>query len=84
MLYTTDGANQRNSFNLLDREDNVIATARGTGSSETWYLYNKDVRESTSSLIDDGGTVAVAYEYDEFGNTTIRAEMCIRDRYKRI
>ena len=73
VLYTTDGANQRNSFNLLGREDNVIATARGAGSSETWYLYNKDTRGSTSSLIDDGGTVAAAYEYDEFGNTTIRA-----------
>ena len=72
MLYTTDGANQRNSFNLLGREDNVIATARGAGSGETWYLYNKDVRGSTSSLIDDGGTVAAAYEYDAFGNTTIR------------
>ena len=73
VLYTTDGANQRDSFNLLGREDNVIATARGTGSSETWYLYNKDVRGSTSSLIDASGTAAAAYEYDEFGNTTIRA-----------
>ena len=73
VLYTTDGANQRDSFNLLGREDNVIATARGTGSSEAWYLYNKDTRGSTSSLIDDSGTVAAAYEYDEFGNTTIRA-----------
>ena len=73
MLYTTDGANQRDSFNLLGWEDNVIATARGTGSSEAWYLYNKDVRGSTSSLIDDSGTVAAAYEYDEFGNTMIRA-----------
>ncbi|MFR7986022.1 MAG: hypothetical protein ACLU9N_10740 [Clostridia bacterium] len=73
MLYTTDGENQRNSFNLFGREGNVIATARGAGSSETWYLYNKDVRGSTSSLIDDGGIAAAAYTYDEFGNTTIRA-----------
>ena len=73
VLYTTDGANQRNSFNLFGREGNVIATARGTGSSEAWYLYNKDVRGSTSSLIDDGGIAAAAYTYDEFGNTTIRA-----------
>ena len=72
VLYTTDGENQRDSFNLLGREDNVIATARGTGSSEAWYLYNKDTRGSTSSLIDDGGTAAAAYEYDAFGNTDIR------------
>ena len=78
VLYTTDGANQRDSFNLLGREDNVIATARGTGSSETWYLYNKDVRGSTSSLIDASGTAAAAYEYDEFGNTTIRPERTLR------
>ena len=73
VLYTTDGENQRDSFNLFGREGNVIATARGAGSSETWYLYNKDVRGSTSSLIDDGGIAAAAYTYDEFGNTTIRA-----------
>ena len=47
-------------------------TDRGTGSSEAWYLYNKDTRGSTSSLIDDSGTAATAYEYDAFGNTTIR------------
>ena len=51
----------------------MIATARGAGSSEAWYLYNKDTRGSTSSLIDDSGTVAAAYTYDEFGNTTTRA-----------
>ena len=72
VLYTTDGENQRDSFNLLGREANVIATVRGAGSSEAWYLYNKDVRGSTSSLIDDSGTVAAAYEYDAFGNTTAR------------
>ncbi|WP_415931302.1 RHS repeat-associated core domain-containing protein [Zhenpiania hominis] len=72
VLYATDGENQRDSFNLLGLESNIIATARGTGSSEAWYLYNKDVRGSTSSLIDDSGTVAAAYEYDEFGNTTAR------------
>ena len=72
MLYEADGGNQRDSFNLLGLDANVIATTRGTGSSEAWYLYNKETRGSTSSLIDDGGTVAVAYEYDAFGNTTIR------------
>ena len=72
MLYTTDEENQRDSFNLLGRENNVITTARGTGSGASWYLYNKDVRGSTSSLIDDSGTAATAYEYDAFGNTTIR------------
>lgn len=72
VLYTTDEENQRDSFNLLGRENNVITTARGTGSGASWYLYNKDVRGSTSSLIDDSGTAATAYEYDAFGNTTIR------------
>lgn len=61
MLYTTDGANQRDSFNLLGLESNVIATARGSGSSEAWYLYNKDTRGSTSSRIDASGTVAAAH-----------------------
>lgn len=72
VLYTTDGEKQRDRFNLLGRENNVIATARGTGNNEAWYLYNKDVRGSTSSLIDEGGTATAAYEYDAFGNTTAR------------
>ena len=54
-------------------EGNVIATQRKSGAAAAWYLYNKDVRGSTSSMIDSAGELAAAYAYDEFGNTEVRA-----------
>ena len=69
VLYTTDESDKRTSLNLMGVENNVIATAR----DEKWYLYNKDVRGSTSSLVNGTGEAAAAYEYDAFGNTTVRA-----------
>ena len=58
-------------MNLLGTRANVIATSRGTGDAENWYLYNKDIRESTTSIIDAKGRTAATYQYDDFGNTTI-------------
>ena len=58
-------------MNLLGTSANVIATSRGTGDAENWYLYNKDIRESTTSIIDAKGSAAATYQYDDFGNTTI-------------
>ncbi len=69
VLRTTDGNGKQTSLNLSGVENNVIATARGTGDSADWYLYNKDVRESVSSLVDGDGNLAAAYLYDPFGNT---------------
>ena len=57
------------SQNLLGIGDNVIATTRGTNDAEKYYLYNKDVRESTSNVLDDAGKSQVSYEYDDFGKT---------------
>lgn len=72
VLYTTDEADRQTSMNLMGTSSNVIATSRGTGSNENWYLYNKDIRESTSSLVDSTGAVATAYVYDDFGNTEVK------------
>ncbi len=69
VLQTTDGNGKQTSLNLIGVENNVIATARGTGDSADWYLYNKDVREGASSLVDGDGKLAAAYLYDPFGNT---------------
>ena len=73
VLYTADGEGKRTGLNLMGTGGNVIAAARGSGSSEAWYLYHKDVRESTSSLINAKGELAAAYQYDAFGNTDIVA-----------
>ena len=71
VLYTKDADGNRSSMNLLGTSANVIATSRGTGNSESWYLYNKDIRESTTSIIGANGTAAATYEYDDFGNTMV-------------
>ena len=71
VLYTKDADGNRSSMNLLGTSANVIATSRGTGDAENWYLYNKDIRESTTSIIDANGSAAATYQYDDFGNTTI-------------
>ena len=71
VLYTKDADGNRSSMNLLGTSANVIATSRGTGNSENWYLYNKDIRESTTSIIGANGSAAATYEYDDFGNTTV-------------
>ena len=71
VLYTKDADGNRSSMNLLGISANVIATSRGTGNSESWYLYNKDIRESTTSIIGTNGTAVATYEYDDFGNTMV-------------
>ena len=71
VLYTKDADGNRSSMNLLGTSANVIATSRGTGNSENWYLYNKDIRESTTSIIGANGSAAATYKYDDFGNTKL-------------
>ena len=73
VLYTSDDGGKLTSLNLMGSEGNVIATQRKGEGSPAWYLYNKDIRESTFSMINSSGELAAAYEYDEFGNTTVRA-----------
>ncbi|MFR2877379.1 MAG: RHS repeat-associated core domain-containing protein [Anaerovoracaceae bacterium] len=71
VLYTKDADGNRSSMNLLGTSANVIATSRGTGNCESWYLYNKDIRESTTSIIGANGSAAATYKYDDFGNTKL-------------
>ena len=59
VLYTKDADGRRSSMNLLGTSANIIATSRGTGNSESWYLYNKDIRESTTSLTAADGSTTV-------------------------
>ena len=63
---------QMDTVNIVGLDGEIMFTSRKSTNSDEWYLYNKDTRGSTSSLIDDSGTAATAYEYDAFGNTTIR------------
>ena len=52
---------------------NAIATVRDIASTEgeKYYFYNKDMRESTTNLVNVEGKSEVAYEYTDFGETEI-------------
>ena len=71
LLYTTDS--QMNdikvSENILNIDGNVISSARLNNNQVKYYSYNKDTRNSTSTLVGDDNVGIVAYKYDEFGET---------------
>ena len=56
---------------LCDIGLNVISSARFEGNSAKYYAYNKDTRNSTSTLVGDDNVGIVAYKYDEFGTTQV-------------
>ncbi|MBQ6366918.1 MAG: RHS repeat protein, partial [Erysipelotrichaceae bacterium] len=64
VLYTDDGS-VTDAFQVLGAAENVISTIRPEGSGYAWYLYSDDIRGSISSLTDESGDIAAAYEYDE-------------------
>lgn len=71
VLYTSDENSNITAFNVMGAEDNVISTVRTDGDDDTCYFYNKDIRESTTNLIDTAGESVVSYEYSDYGETTI-------------
>lgn len=71
VLYTTDGTGALSAQNLVGISENTIATTRGTGDEECYYVYTKDIRESTTNLVDSDGTSEVSYEYTDYGETEI-------------
>ena len=51
VAYTTDANGEQNSQNLIGTDGNVLATERFQQNATQYYLYNKDIQESTSSLV---------------------------------
>lgn len=74
VLYTTEGTGALSAQNLVGISENTIATTRGTGDSEAYYVYNKDIRESTTNLVDSSGVSEVSYEYTDYGETEITGD----------
>ena len=71
VLGTTDENGNQTSFQLLGAADQTIATMRYTGDyAGKAYFYQKDIKGSTMSLGDEEGEGILAYEYDDFGETT--------------
>lgn len=77
--YTMEGSADTKAIqNLLGLEGNVIAaeqsvqeTDETAGDSLRYYLYNKDIQGSTTSILDESGAGELSYEYDDFGETKI-------------
>ena len=70
VLYRTDGTDQKD-FSILGLEGNPVAVSSISGTEEDWYLYDKDIRTSTTSILDETGGLAARYDYDEYGNTEV-------------
>ena len=72
--YTTDADGNQNSQNLIGTEGNVLATERFKGDDTQYYLYNKDIQGSTTSLVKEDGSADATYQYTDFGETTIQGD----------
>ena len=59
VAYTTDANGEQNSQNLIGTDGNVLATERFQQNATQYYLYNKDIQESTSSLVKEDGSTAL-------------------------
>ena len=64
------------SLNLMGASGNAIATVRDISNTEgeNYYFYNKDMRESTTNLLNVEGKSEVSYEYTDFGETEINGD----------
>ena len=74
VAYTTDTDGNQNSQNLIGTDGNVLATERFQQNATQYYLYNKDIQESTSSLVKEDGSADATYRYTDFGETTINGD----------
>jgi RHS repeat-associated protein len=55
----------------LSNSGSVIAGEEISSEGSTTYLYNKDIQNSTKSLLKANGDGITAYDYSDFGETTI-------------
>ena len=77
--YTTEGSADTKAIqNLLGVEGNVIAAEENVPAADEtandslkYYLYNKDIQGSTTSILNERGAGELSYEYDDFGETEI-------------
>ena len=58
------------SFNVLSPEGSVIASAREIAGSDEYFIYNNDMRGSTTNIVSDAGACVANYTYTDFGETS--------------
>ncbi len=68
-LVYTSGGEENQSLNLLDSGGEIIAAERESETGKTYVFYNKDVRASTTTVLDESGEAKVTYIYSDFGET---------------
>ena len=59
---------------MIGTEGNILATERFKGDDTQYYLYNKDIQGSTTSLVKEDGSVDATYQYTDFGETIIHGD----------
>ena len=66
VLFTEDEAGNGTGFNLLGLDSNIIASWR---ADDEFYFYNRDVKGSSTSILNQDGEAVVSYQYGDFGET---------------
>ncbi|MFR3136180.1 RHS repeat-associated core domain-containing protein, partial [Intestinibacter bartlettii] len=69
VLYTTDKDENKTSHNFVGLEGNTISTMRYNISGLEYYVYNKDVKGSTTNIVDNNKNAKISYKYSDFGET---------------
>ena len=59
---------------MIGTEGNILATERFKGDDTQYYLYNKDIQGSTTSLVKEDGSADATYQYTDFGETIIHGD----------
>ncbi len=70
----TNGSTDNVSLNLMIPGGGVIAAEREGNSGNEYYFYNKDMRASTTNILNESGTSVAAYEYSDFGETSVNSD----------
>ena len=69
VLYTTDKDEKKTSHNFVGLEGNTISTMRYDLTGLEYYVYNKDIKSSTTNIIDNNKNSKISYKYSDFGET---------------
>ena len=59
---------------MIGTEGNILATERFKGDDTQYYLYNKDIQGSTTSLVKEDGSADATYQYTDYGETIIHGD----------
>ena len=69
VLYTTDKDEKKTSHNFVGLEGNIISTMRYDLTGLEYYVYNKDIKGSTTNIVDNNKNAKISYKYSDFGET---------------